>query len=163
MTVSRDMFRTWRHPRLVMRELLAMGRREDRALAFLMAGCVITFVAQWPRLQREAFTTGEDFTQLMSYDLLAWVFMWPLAFYGIAALAHLIAKLFRGKGSFYSARLSLFWTLLSTTPIMLFYGLLEGLNGNVAATQIVGAVWLVAFVGIWIATLIEAEKEGADV
>lgn len=163
MSVSRDMFRTWRHPRLVMRELLDMGRREDRALAFLMAGCVITFVAQWPRLQREAFISGEDFTQLMSYDLLAWIFMWPLAFYGIAALAHLIAKIFRGKGTFYTARLSLFWTLLSTTPIMLFYGLLTGLNGNVAATQIVGGIWLVAFVGIWGATLIEAEKEGADV
>ncbi|WIV52185.1 hypothetical protein QQG91_07030 [Marivivens sp. LCG002] len=163
MAVSRDMFRTWRHPRLVMRELLAMGRREDRALAFLMAGCAITFVAQWPRLQREAFMTGEDFTQLMSYDLLAWIFMWPLVLYGIAAIAHLVAKLFRGKGTFYSARLSLFWTLLSTTPIMLFYGLLTGLNGNVAATQIVGALWLVAFVVIWIATLIEAEKDGADV
>ncbi len=163
MAVSRDMFRTWRHPRVVMRELLAMGRREDRALAFLMAGCAITFVAQWPRLQREAFMTGEDFTQLMSYDLLAWIFMWPLVLYGIAALAHLVAKLFRGKGTFYTARLSLFWTLLSTTPIMLFYGLLTGLNGNVAATQIVGALWLLAFVVIWIATLIEAEKDGADV
>ena len=163
MAVSRDMFRTWRHPRVVMRELLAAGQREDRALAFLMAGCLITFVAQWPRLAREAYLTGEDFTKVMSYDLLAWIFMWPLMFYGIAALVHLIAKAFRGKGTFYTARLSLFWTLLATTPVMLFYGLLRGLNGDVTATQIVGGVWLIGFLAIWIATLIEAEKDPAHV
>ena len=163
MAVSRDMFRTWRHPRVVMRELLAAGQREDRALAFLMAGCLITFVAQWPRLAREAYLTGEDFTQVMSYDLLAWIFMWPLIFYGIAALAHLVAKLFRGKGTFYTARLSLFWTLLATTPVMLFYGLLRGINGDVSATHIVGGLWLVGFIVIWIATLIEAEKDPAHV
>jgi len=163
MAVTRDMFRTWRHPRKVMRELLETGRREDRALAFLMAGCVITFIAQWPRLSREAFLTGEDFTQLMSYDLFAWIFVWPLALYGIAAVAHLIAKVFRGKGSFYSARLSLFWTLLATTPVMLLYGLLTGFNGVNAGTQLVGGLWAIGFVAIWIATLIEAEKESANV
>jgi hypothetical protein len=32
-----------------------MGRREDRALAMLIAACLVIFVAQWPRLSREAY------------------------------------------------------------------------------------------------------------
>jgi hypothetical protein len=36
MSVSRDIVATWRRPRRVMRRLLAQGRREDRAIMFLM-------------------------------------------------------------------------------------------------------------------------------
>ena len=37
-----------------MRDLLQAGPREDRALAFLAAGCVLAFLAQWPGLARQA-------------------------------------------------------------------------------------------------------------
>ena len=163
MSVSRDMIRTWRAPRAVMQKLLAMGKREDRALAFVMGACFLIFISNLPALSREAHLTGVDVTQLMSYSMLSWIFMWPLGLYGIGALTHLIAKLFGGKGTFYTARLSLFWSLLATAPVALFYGLLAGLNGQVAGTKLVGGIWLAGFVVIWIITLIEAEKEHHNV
>ena len=41
MAVSSDMLRTWRGPRAVIRDLLAQGVREDRALVYLLVGLVI--------------------------------------------------------------------------------------------------------------------------
>lgn len=158
MSVSRDMIRTWRAPRAVMRKLLGMGKREDRALAFLMGGCFIVFISQWPALARQAHITGEEMSQLVAYSLLGWIFIWPLLFYGLAAVAHLIAKVLGGKGTFFTARLAMFWTLLATSPAGLFYGLLLGLNGAVAGTHFIGGLWLVAFAVILLLTLIEAEK-----
>jgi hypothetical protein len=52
MSVSRDIVATWRRPRTVMRSLLAQGRREDRALMFLILACGIIFVSQWPVISR---------------------------------------------------------------------------------------------------------------
>ena len=52
MSISNDVFRAWVRPRAVMRRLLDAGERENRALAILMAGCLLIFVAQWPRLVR---------------------------------------------------------------------------------------------------------------
>jgi hypothetical protein len=57
MSVSRDIVATWRRPRRVMRSLLAQGRREDRAIMFLMLACGIIFVSQWPVISREAALT----------------------------------------------------------------------------------------------------------
>ncbi len=158
MSVSRDMIRAWRQPRAVMAKLLAMGQREDRALAFLMGACFLIFLSQWPSLARQAHETGEELTQLMSYALLGWIFIWPLLFYAVAGLSHLIAKLIGGKGSFYSARLALFWSLLATAPAALLYGLLSGFNGQVAGTHLVGGIWGLAFAVIWVLSLVEAEK-----
>lgn len=158
MSVSRDMIRTWRAPRAVMRKLLAMGKREDRALAFLMGGCFIVFMSQWPALARQAHITGEEMSQLVAYSLLGWIFTWPLLFYALAAAAHIVAWALRGKGTFYTARLAMFWSLLATSPAALLYGLLRGLNGNVAGTYLVGGIWLAAFAVILLLTLFEAEK-----
>ena len=41
MAVSQDILQTYRRPRLVVARLLAMGQREDRLLAILMAGCAL--------------------------------------------------------------------------------------------------------------------------
>ena len=164
MAVTTDIVRTWRGPRAVMRDLLAMGRREDRAVAYLIVTCLLIFVAQWPRLARQAagfdLAAGaevRDFGQLMTYELFAWLTIWPLALYGLAALSHLIAKALGGKGSFYTARLALFWSLLASVPLLLLYGLMAGFLGPVAGTHLVGAVWIVAFGVIWMQSLREAE------
>jgi len=167
MAVSSDMMRTWRRPRAVMRDLLARGQREDLALAFLMSACIIIFIAQWPRLSRIAsgfdLAHGADvpeLSQLIAYEFLGWLMVWPLMFYAVAAISHVIAKLFGGKGTWYTARLALFWSLLATTPAALLYGLMAGFLGPVAAgTHLVGLVWLAAFAVIWLQTLREAESK----
>ncbi|MBS1302825.1 YIP1 family protein [Loktanella sp. SALINAS62] len=165
MAVTTDILRTWRAPRRVMRELLDQGKREDRAVAYLIVFCLLVFIAQWPRLTRRAAgfeiapgTEPPDLSQLMTYELFAWLMVWPLALYGLAALSHLIAKVLGGAGSFYSARLALFWSLLSSVPLLLLYGLMAGFLGPVSGTQFVGAAWLIGFGYLWLQTLREAEK-----
>jgi hypothetical protein len=163
MPVTTDIAATYRSPRAVMRRLLDAGRREDRALAILMGGCLLAFVGRWPALQRAA-TLQPDAPPLeaqIAGALFGWVFVAPLLLYGLAALSHLVARLVGGQGSFYGARLALFWAFLAAAPLLLLQGLVEGLVGPGPGLQIVGVLWLVAFGWFWIASLREAEKETA--
>ena len=165
MSVTTDIVRTWRSPRLVMRDLLAQGRREDRAIAFLMISCFLIFVAQWPRLRRVAdgyepspWPAEMNFEGMMTYTFFAAVIVLPLFMYGVAAVSHLIAKVFGGKGSFFTARMALFWTLLATSPLVLLYGLVRGLIGPGDQAALVGIIGAIVFVIIWLASLREAES-----
>ena len=151
-----------------MRDLLAMGQREDRAIAYLMVACLLIFVAQWPRLSRKAAgfdlapgAETPEMTQLVAYEFLAWLMVWPLLFYAIAGVSHLVAKVFGGKGTHYSARIALFWTLLATTPVLLLHGMTAGFIGPGPQTNLIGAVWLIAFVVIWFLSLRTAEQSNA--
>ncbi|NRB36583.1 MAG: YIP1 family protein, partial [Rhodobacteraceae bacterium] len=65
MPVTSDIVATYRGPRKVMRRLIDLGRREDRALAFVMGFAVIAFVAQLPRLSRVAHLEGSDLSMMM--------------------------------------------------------------------------------------------------
>ena len=71
MSVTADITATYRGPGRVMAKLLAMGQREDRALALLMAGCAVVFIAQMPRLAREAHLSGQELNILLGGALLA--------------------------------------------------------------------------------------------
>jgi hypothetical protein len=164
MAVTTDILRTWRKPRRVMRGLLAMGQREDRALAYLMAACIIIFIAQWPRLSRLAAGfegmggATPELSQLVAYEFLGWLIVWPLMFYMIAAVSHVATKIFGGQGTWYSARLALFWALLATTPAALLYGLMAGFVGPDQGTSLVGIIWIGSFTVIWVLSLIEAAR-----
>ena len=158
MSVTSDIVATYRGPARVMRRLLRMGAREDRALMILMAACVIVFIAQLPRLSREAYLTGQELNMLLAGALMAWVFVAPLLFYVLAAASHLLARLFGGRGSWYGARLALFWSFLAATPVLLLYGLVGGFIGPGPALRGVGFLWLAVFVWFWISSLREAER-----
>ncbi|WP_050931716.1 hypothetical protein [Aestuariivita boseongensis] len=153
MPVTSDIAATYRGPGRVMRRLMAMGAREDRALAFLMGFCVIAFIAQLPRLARQAHLQGEDLSMLMAGALMGSVFILPLLLYIIAWATHLIRKLIGRQSSSYGARLALFWSLLASTPLMLLYGLIGGFIGQGPALQLVGLIWVAVFLWFWIATL----------
>ncbi|WP_224814946.1 hypothetical protein [Hasllibacter sp. MH4015] len=171
MSVSQDIAATWRRPRAVFRRLLAMGQREDRALAILLGACALIFVSQLPRLQREHALAGFERAALdqkasdkvlsfgaeMGITFFVWLLVWPLLFYGIGTLTHLIAKLFRGRGTTYTARLALFWALLASTPAWLFYGLVEGFIGPGPGQQLAGIIVLGSFFLFWSVCLREAE------
>ena len=162
MAVTTDIVATWRRPARVMRKLLSMGRREDRALAILIVACLIIFVAQWPRLSREAFLAdagGPPLEAMLAITFFAMLMIWPLMAYGLAGLTHVIARLFGGRGTWYSARLALFWSLLATSPAWLFHGLVSGFIGPGPAQTVAGAIVLLAFLLIWGMSLREAERE----
>lgn len=143
-----------------MRKLLDMGQREDRALMFLMLGCGLVFVAQWPRLTREAsFDDTVPLQALIGAALFAWLFWAPLMAYALAALTRILARLFGGHGTWYSARLALFWALLASSPAWLLHGLVAGFIGPGPELQIVGAALLLVFFSFWGICLREAERK----
>jgi hypothetical protein len=160
MAMSERILRSYFHPRRAMRELLAGGRREDRALAHLMGACLLIFVAQWPRLAREAHLDEEmSLRGLMAGALFAWLFLAPILFYGLAALVHLGARLAGLRSSHYSARAVTFWSLLAVSPLWLVQGFFTGLLGPGMATALLGFGVLAAFGMLLVSGLREAALE----
>ncbi|MBN2905269.1 MAG: YIP1 family protein [Rhodobacteraceae bacterium] len=161
MSVVRNIVASWRRPRAAMRALLAVGQREDRALVYLMLACFLIFVAQWPRLSREAYLDPEiPLEARLGAALMGWMFLAPLFFYGMAALSHLASRGFGGTGTWYGARLALFWALLAVSPVWLLHGLVAGFIGAGPALGVVATVLSVAFLAIWLLSLAEAEGFG---
>ena len=158
MPVTTDITATYRGPARVMRRLLAMGQREDRALVFVMAFCLIAFVAQLPGLARRAHLESLDLQMLMGGTLMGTVFLLPLVLYLLAGLSHLLARLVGGRGTWYRARIALFWSLLASAPLVLLHGLVKGFVGAGPALNVVGLLWLGAFLWFWISSLSIAER-----
>ncbi|MGR3436859.1 MAG: Yip1 family protein [Shimia sp.] len=158
MSITTNILRSYTRPRQVMRRMLDGGDREDRAIAILAGGCLMLFVANWPRIAREAETTGGDLTQQLSYALFGTLFILPLLLYGIGAIGHILAKPFGGRGSWYGARLALFWALLATAPILVLWGLVQGFIGPGTQANLVGLLWFGAFLALWTINLREAER-----
>jgi len=157
MPVTKDIVATYRGPGRVVRRLLDMGPREDRALAFVMIGCAIVFIADTPRLAREAYVTGQELNALLAGGLFAWVICMPLVLYLLAGLTHLVARMVGGKGDWFGARLSLFWALLASAPLILLNGLVAGFIGPGPTQTMTGLLWLVVFLWFWVSGLIRAE------
>lgn len=164
MAVTRDIAATYRGPASVVRRLLGMGAREDRALAFLMSACAVMFIAQWPRIARDTYlaspdTWGDDLQMEIGGALLAMLCLAPLIFYTLAALVHAVARVIGGQGSPFASRLALFWALLAASPLALLNGLVAGFIGPGLQLQLVGLAWFVAFLWFWISGLREAHRE----
>lgn len=152
MALTADIAATYRGPGRVVRRLFGMGRREDRALVFLLLGCLLLFVAQTPYQARLAHLDPTvPLNARLYWSALVWIFLAPLFFYLLAALAWIMNRLARRRLSGYAIRLSLFWSLLATSPVALLAGLVAGLIGPGPGLQVVGAVWFGLFLWFWIA------------
>ena len=162
MSVVSDILATYKGPARVMRKLVSMGQREDRALAMLMFGCVIIFVAQWPRLARQALSTGEELNILLGGALLGWLFIMPLVFYTLAMVVYFVFRLLGRKPQSWGMRLALFWAVLAASPLLLLDGLVAGFLGQGVPRMVVGAVWLFAFFWFWFSGSLTAAKETAQ-
>ena len=158
MAATRDIVASYRNPAAVVRRLLAQGTREDCNLIYLMVACLIFFVAQTPRLAREAHVKGTDLDMLLGATLLAWLFIAPLIFYMLAAGTQIVLKVLHGKPSGFSTRLALFWALLASSPLVLLHGLTAGFVGTGIELQIVGLIWLLVFLWFWISGLAVAYR-----
>lgn len=161
MTVSTDLVATWRRPRAVLRQHLARGRSEAFAFTLLLVFLILAFVGQWPAAAREAFLADEPSAAprilARAFAVLATIPLW----YGLAALSRLVAKAMGGQGSWYGARIALFWALATVGPLMLLQGLVSGMIGPGPALSTVTLVVGIAFIWLWATLLHEAEK-GAE-
>ena len=160
MAIVPNIVRSWRSPRVVMRELLAQGAREDRALATLIAAAIIMFVAQWPMHARAAhLDPAIPLEARLAGAGMGAIFILPLVAYAIAALSHLLARVFGGRGAGWRARMALFWAMLAVSPAVLLRGLVAGFIGPGPELTLAGAVLAVGFLAIWGAGLRVAEFE----
>lgn len=162
MSITRDILATYRSPKAVAIRRQADGPREDRALAVLMAACIVAFVAQWPRLSREAHLAETDVMPLIGGAMMGWVFIAPLFFYALAFVSFLILKALGGMPggtAAFKARMALFWALLAGSPIILLQGLVAGFIGPGTLNNIIGGLWLIVLLWFWMAGLAAARSE----
>ena len=159
MPVSTDILESYVRPRQVFRRKLEGGTHEGRALATLIGACLLIFVAQWPGLARAAHVDPAiPLDARMGGALLGTLFLLPPIAYAVAALSHLAARAFGGTGSYFSARLALFWSLLAVSPLMLLQGLVRGFIGPGPALTVVGLAVLATFLMFWVTSLFESER-----
>lgn len=157
MTVSADLVATWRRPRAILRQHLARGRSEAFAFTLLLVFLILAFIGQWPAAAREAFLAQEPSAAprilARALAVLATIPLW----YGLAAASRLVARAMGGQGTWYGARIALFWALATIGPLMLLQGLVSGMIGPgpalTAVTLVVGA----AFLWHWALLLHEVE------
>jgi hypothetical protein len=158
MSASTELLASWRSPRLGLRRHLARGVSEPFAFTLLLIFLILAFVGQWPVAAREAFVAQEPsvLPRILPRALavLATIPFW----YGLAALSRLVARAFGGQGSWYGARIALFWALATVSPLMLLQGLVAGLIGPGPALWAVSIGSGLAFLWLWLTMLHEAER-----
>ncbi|MFN3970637.1 MAG: YIP1 family protein [Gemmobacter sp.] len=163
MPVVADMRAAWARPDAFITRKLAEGVREDRALAVLMGACVLSFVAQWPALARAAhLDPSVPLDARMGGALMGVLFLLPLVAYGVAAVTHLAARLIGGRGSWFGARMALFWAFLASSPLVLLMGLVAGFLGQGVAATATGVAVFGAFLYLWLRMLYHAESGAAQ-
>ena len=156
MSLVLDILRTYRAPRSVLRRRIGPAVREDRALATLMAACVLMFVAQWPRLAREAFFDASITLEArLAGALFGWLLVAPLALYVLALVSHGALRLAGSEARGYDTRMALFWAFLATAPLWLLSGLASGYLGSSLPAAVVSLAAFGAFVAFWVMGLAE--------
>lgn len=158
MSLTTDMAATWLRPRDVLRRHLARGRSEAFAFTLLLVFLILAFIGQWPIAARDAFLAGEPSATprilALAYGVLILI---PVA-YAVAALSRLVGMAAGGQGTWYAARIALFWALAATGPILLLQGLVGGMIGPGPALSAVHWLGGLAFLWLWLTLLHEAER-----
>lgn len=162
MSVTADIWRTWRAgPSGTVRGFLRDGPGETRAFAFLMGGCALAWLSQWPRFRIEALRApegGPDFVQLAGVGLVVWLMVLPLGLYLVAALTHAASRALGGRGPASATRLALFWSWLAAAPVALLSGVAWAFTGASPLTNVVAVAWLLAFAVLWALAQREARR-----
>ena len=161
MSVTNDMVAAYRRPGKVMERHLMAGAGEERALIFLMASCVVFFIAQLPVISREAHLNQVEMGPGLGASVLAWLFIAPLAMYIVAAVVRVFLRALGCKAGWFHVRLAFFWSLLAGTPLVLLNGLTEGLIGPGTEQLVVGGAWFVSFLWILFGSLRAVYKANA--
>ena len=167
MSASGDILRTYRAPRAVMRRLLEALERDDRPearlLVYLLAGCFLIFVGQVPGLMALPLAGADAPPReaLLGITFFGWLFIWPLIFYALAALSHLVMLAFGAGGGYRSSRAALFWTVLAVSPLMLLRGVVQAAFGAGGALTTVDVLVGLAFCGLWSISLLETARSAA--
>ncbi|MCB2116278.1 MAG: YIP1 family protein [Rhodobacteraceae bacterium] len=160
MAITDDIFATYRSPAGVARRLQAGERHEGRALAYLLAGLIVAYIALWPVLSRANVLEGPDGPPMVQRMMAAFLGVLALlpAFYLLAALSRLLARLAGGRGTYFGARVALFWAFLAAAPVLLLRGLTAGMVGPGPALSAMDLVSAAVFLWFWLSGLVVSER-----
>ncbi len=128
MSASGEIIRAYRGFGASMKRRLEEHPGEERLLIYLVIAILLFFVARIPNLLKvSAIQANEEISiaAIFVTNLVSSFFFAPLLLYAVAALSHLIAKVFGGTGTSYGARLALFWTLLVIAPLSLLSTIIQ--------------------------------------
>ncbi|TMV82343.1 YIP1 family protein [Thioclava sp. BHET1] len=139
-------------PGRAMRRQLRLPRREDRALALLMAALGLIFIGRLPVIAQGG-DASVPLDARIGGALMGLFFVAPLLAYGLAGLSHLVLRACGGRGDGYGARLALFRSLLACSPLMLLQGFVAGLIGPGAILTVLEPLVLAVFLWLWIGAL----------
>lgn len=153
MAVTTDIVESWLRPRVVVRRLLARGNSEAFVLSFLLIFLLLAFIATSPERLQDRSTPLTPRLFALALGTLATIPFWYL----LAALGHLLARLLGGNGSFFGARLALFWALVVISPAMLVQRMVHVIVGGGMATGL-GVLVALGFVMFWTVMLREVER-----
>ncbi len=160
------MLRAYRDPRAAMARQMGEGLSETRALFHLMLACGLGFVASVPAALRTAarLDIADPVEGAVTAHLFGYVFMLPLLLLGLAAVLHLGARVFGGRGSFLGVRAALFWAALLAAPIALGLALLRVVAERLAGPGVLPWLDLLGYAGfafwLWLLAASLAEAEG---
>lgn len=160
MSTSREILRAYRGFGASMRRQMESAPGEERLLVYVATACLIMFAARVPNLLElsAAQATPEvSANAVFITNLVGSFFFAPLLLYGIAALSHVFARSFSGQGTFFHARLALFWALLVVSPLALLSTILETAIPVEWLAQVLWLVKFLFFAFAWAVCLSEAE------
>lgn len=148
-----------------MATFLAGNPRDSQLLMLALLAAVVGFIAGLPGavVQAQTLEAEDPLTAVLSVRLFAALFMTPLMLFTVAALSHIVARLFGGSGTFWSARAALIWAATVALPLVLLSGMVSGAAalwpGSPFAALSAGAsvILLIGFFWIWSHHLAEAE------
>lgn len=158
MSIVSDIAASYRRPGRVLARWLAAGAREDRALAILLIACALFFVAQIPGQIRAGHIDARvPFVARLYWSGFFMIFVLPLLAYGLAAASHLVLRMLGGRGSWFGARLALFWAMLAVSPLTLISGAVTDVAGPGRWSDVTGWIVVLAFLWLWFGGLRAAE------
>ncbi|RED13253.1 YIP1 family protein [Pontivivens insulae] len=166
MSLVNEVFAAWGNPRAAMARRLDAGDGEERALFYLMVALTIQAVASLPETVMLAGQAGSPEDEIGPLTFASFTFriiVGALVMYALGAAAHGVARLFKGQGSWFGARLALFWSLFSAAPFYLLAGgilavaLVLNVPVLVEGAWILGIAAQLVFLWVWAGSIAEVE------
>lgn len=163
MSVYRRILSMWGAPFRTARAVIDAPPSEPQALATLMAGAFLAFVAQLPGHARAAHLAPDvPLDARVGGAILGGLFFLPLLAYLLAGATQLGAWLAGWRPEGVRMRMALFWAFLAVAPAMLLAGLVQGLIGPGPALTLVHLITGLGFVLFWVAGLRAAVQTASD-
>ena len=96
--------------------------------------------------------------QIHHFCNFASIFFGPIFLYSLSALTHLISVPFKGKASFFEARLAFFWAMIVAAPLLLLVAVVQGLVPGGLFSQVFQCIAMVAYAWIYSTIFCSAER-----